>query len=254
MPSMAWLPTLVAGALTAIALPLGGRWFGAAVVLLGAVALVELTRLVVAAGTRPVLPAAAVAGLGAPLALTLNPAPKWDAVPGVLAAMVLVAFTLLLTGPRFRHAAAAGGATVLTGLVVALGTSGLLVLRFAGDGFRWTLGLLLLAVVPEVACAVVSRLRPTSAPAHAARVISAGAVVGALVMAAAPPFAVVPALALAATASAAALASAALVAAVPGDRLPANGAGAGQHAAVRWLGTMLFSAPAAAFLALTVQV
>lgn len=249
-----WIATAIAAVLVVAALPAGDRWFGRAVVVLAAVALVEVGRLLAAIGHRPVLPAAAVAGLGAPLALTLNRAPTWDLVPGVVAGMLLGAFLVLLVGPRSRHVGATMGATVLSGLVVALGAGGLVLLRFTGAGFRWTLGLLLLCLVPDAAATVSQRLRP-SAPPAAARIVTAGAIVGALVMAAAPPFGLVAAAALAVTASAAGMASAALVAAVVADqRIAGAAAPLGVTIGLRLIATTLFAAPVASFLALAVQV
>jgi hypothetical protein len=179
----------VALLLIAAALPLGGRAFGFAVAVAAGIALLAITAAVDAVGPRPVVLAAAVAGVGTPLRLALEPGDGLSAIPPLAAAMLLTCFVLLMVARRRSNITATLGATVFTGLLVGLGTGGLLVLRLDRHGFRWTLGLLALCVLPNLASLVAARVRPATAGAdQAVRAVVLAAIAGALAAAANPPF------------------------------------------------------------------
>ena len=238
---------LAALALMAVALPAGGRVFGVAVLLLAVVALLVFTAMLQAQGPRPVVLAAAVAGVGTPLRLLLDPAADLAAIPALAAGMILTAFGLAMVTGRRAQIATALGFTVFCGLLVGAGTAGLVALRFAERGFRWALGAVVLTVLPEAAGMVAERIRPgQSSVADGARAVVMAAAAGALLTAANPPFTpAVTAVALGICA-AAAFAGAAFERAV-GDA-PADQRGLG-----RAFGGLLLAAPALYVLTTVVQ-
>lgn len=179
--------TLAAVVVLAATAAAGRRPFAVVVVAVSALALVGLVNALGRAGPRPVLIAAAVAGVGAPLRLLLDPDAGLDSLAGLMVAMVLVAFVLLTISPRRHGVTGALAATFVAGLTVGLGAGALVALRSGPRGFRWAVALLALVTVPELAAAVAARLGPGGAAANAARVVAAAAVAGALLAVVNPP-------------------------------------------------------------------
>ena len=179
---------LAALVLLAATVPAGGRPFGIAVILAAAVALWQLSEALDATGPRPVLAASAVAGLGAPLRVVVDRRVGMDAIPVLVAAMLLAGFVAVMVSGRRQDVVRTMSGTVLAGLLVGLGGAGLLLLRASAAGVRWTVGLLLLIVAPEAVAVAARRWREMSTTAaEAARVITAGALAGALIAAAGRP-------------------------------------------------------------------
>lgn len=179
-------------AVLVVTLPLGGRLFAGAVVLTGLAALIELAAAMARGGLRPVVPAAAVGGVGVAVLQLFGADAGWEQVPGALAAAVLVGFLIALLSPRSTGITAALGATVLVGLLVAMGTIGLLELRQLPEGFRWSAAAVALVVIPAIT-AVVARRFSDDALLLGARIVAAGAVGGILATALNPPFSIVTA-------------------------------------------------------------
>ena len=176
----------VAGLL--LTLGAGGRVFGWAVVVAAAIALWQLSEALDATGPRPILAAAAVAGVGTPLRLVLDRRVGLDVIPTMVAAMLLTAFVLVMVTGRRHDVARIVAATAVSGLMVGLGGGGLVLLRSSTAGVRWTLGLLLLVVAPEAVAVAARRLKTLSTTAaEASRFITAGAVGGGLIAAAGRP-------------------------------------------------------------------
>lgn len=238
---------VAAGAAVLLALPAGGRAFAAAVLLWGAVTLLELTALLAAVAHRPLVPAAAL-GLAMPIGVLTVGEPAWDRLPLLLALMLLAGFVLALVTPRKRQITSVLAATMLSGLAVGLGTAGVLVLRSAGAGFRWTVGVVAATALPVLLAAAARRFGAGAADG-AVRVVTGGAVGGALLFALNPPFGIVTTPLLVIGGVAAGWAAAALVA-MPGH---AGGRPAQQAVALSALTAPLLAAPAAAFLALATQ-
>ena len=235
----------------AVSLPMGGRVFGSAVVLLAAVALLGFATAFAAAGPRPVLAGAGVAGLGIPLRLVLTPQDQFEPVPALLSAMVLVAFGLLIVSGRRSDITTALGATAVCGLVVGLGAGGLILLRSVQHGFRWALAVVVLTLIPEVAAALAPRVRPgITGVAQAARVVLIAAITGGLLAAANPPMTPAAGIATAVICAAAAYAAAQLEQAVAAE---APASRAGDVAGIRWFGGLLLAAPAVYLVATVMQ-
>ena len=235
----------------AVALPFGGRVFGLAVVVMAALALLVFGAALDAAGPRPVLAAAAVAGLGIPIRLVLQPQEHFEPVPALLSAMVLTAFGLLIISRRRSDITAAVGATVVCGLVVGLGAGGLILLRSVQHGFRWALAVVLLTLLPEVGAVVAQRRRPGVAGiGQAARIVLLAAVAGGLLAAANPPVTLVVGVAAALMCTAAAYAAVQLEQAVAAEAAGRRSAGA---RGIRWVGGVLLAAPAVYLVATVVQ-
>ena len=181
-------PSLVALALLLLSVTRGGRPFAFAVLVAAAVALLHISAALDATGPRPIVAAAAVAGLGLPLRLLIDPSLRLETLPGFIAAMVLLAFVAAMIAGRRSDIARAISATFLCGLLVALGAGGLLLLREFRAGLRWTVALLLLILVPEAAAFVALRARGMSLTAReAVRFVAAAAVGGALLALAGRP-------------------------------------------------------------------
>lgn len=140
-------PALV---LVAVGAFFGGRLFLVAVLVFAAVALLEVASELSAHGPRPVLAAAAVAGLGVPLRVGLQPDDGLGAIPAVVAAMVLAAFALMVVTSRRREATVVVGSTSVCGLLVALGAGALVLLQEGPGGWRWIVGLVVAAAVVEL--------------------------------------------------------------------------------------------------------
>lgn len=231
-------------------LPAGGRAFATAVLVWGAAVLLEVAALLAVGGQRPLVPASAAGAVGAPAALLGAGAASWERLPLVMAFMVLGAFVLALAAPRKRDMTTVLGVTVLPALVVGLGTAGMLVLRTAAAGFRWTLGMIAVAVLPALVGGAVGRFADPAADTPA-RVISAGAIGGALLLAMSPPLGIVTTVVLVVLGVVAGLGAAALIAVLPGG---AHQPGWADGMVLTALAAPLLAAPAVAFLALTGQV
>lgn len=232
-------------------LPAGGRVFAAAVLLWGGVLLVEVSELAGSGGRRPLVPAVAVAALGPPVGLLAAGEHTWDRMPMLMAWMLLAAFILALVGPRKVDVTVTLGATVLPALLLGFGTGGVLVLRSAGAGFRWTLGVLLLTAGPVVLGAVAEQIAGAAAQTPT-RVVSAGAIGGAMLFGANAPFGVVVTLVLTAAGLGAGWAMGALTSALAGTGA-ADEEQRSRQAALSALAAPLVAAPIAAFLAFATQ-
>lgn len=177
----------VMGALTVAALVAGQASFAIVVVTVAIVLLADFAALMSSVGSRPVVLAAALPATGIPVAVAIAPSSGWTLLPVLVASGVLGAFVLVLAFGRRRAVTAALGATALTGLIIGLGAGGLLLLRALPEGFRWALGVLLVAVVVDgVRTAAASRAEPGPAAAATVAVALAGA--GLLSVTANPPF------------------------------------------------------------------
>ena len=207
---------LAALVLLAVALPLGGRWFGAVLVLVAAAALVAFSAVLSAVGPRPVVAAAAIAAVGTPLRLLVDPAARLGAVPAMAAGMLLSAYLLTIVSGRRSQIATAMGATAFCGLLIGSGAGGAAALRGIDNGFRWALCLLVLTVLPEAVGLIARRLRPAqSGFDDGARAVAMAAGAGALLMAANPPFAPAIAAAVLAVCAVAAFAAGAFAKTLP---------------------------------------
>lgn len=242
---------LGAGAAAALAvlatLPLGGRLFAGAVALWGAMVLLELVVRLGAVGQRPLLPASAVGALGAPLVATAAGASGWERLPLLMAMMLLAAFAVALVAPRKRHITSTLGATVLPGLLVGVGTAGMIVLRSATAGFRWTVGLLLVTALPVLLGALAAR-RSDRGTDGRVPVVVGGAAGGALLLGLRPPFDPVTTAVLLAAGLGAGWAAVALAAVLPPDDTRAE-----RVALLPVAAAPLIAAPVVAFLAFATQ-
>ena len=233
-----------------VTLPTGARTFAAAVALLGAVVLLEVAARLAGVGQRPLVPAAAVGAVGAPLAVAAAGASGWERLPLLMALMLLAAFGVALVAPRKRQITRTLGATVLPGLLVGMGAAGLVVLRSATAGFRWTVGLLLMTALPVLLGALAARVEDRGADVPV-RMVAAGAVGGALLLGLRPPFDVVTSALLLCAGVGGAWAATALTAAVRDDR---EGAQWASDAVLRTLTAPLIAGPVVAFVAFATQV
>ncbi len=143
------LPVVVA-VVALLALLIGPVAVGVVAIVLSAGATVDLAALLGRGGSRPLLPAAAVAVLGAPLTVLLSDG-SWEATAALVAGAALLAFALVIVG-RIRE----GVTEVLsaTAVVVALGGiggAGLAALPWVPAGFRFTLAVLVLVATAQVA-------------------------------------------------------------------------------------------------------
>lgn len=244
-------PSVVALLLLLAGVGSGGRLFGITVLIAAVIALVALATAVDATGPRPIVAASAIAALGVPVRLVIDQRVRLDAVPPLVAAMVVGAFVLSMISGRRADVARVLSATSFCGLIVALGAAGLLLLRDARGGLRWTLGLLLLIVVPELAALVAARVRGMSLTGReAVRIVAAAAVGGALLAIAGRPL--TPAV----TAGMVALSLGAMYAAALLHRVIHAESAAGDQAArlgLRPTVSLLLAAPLVALLAAAVQ-
>lgn len=147
-----------------VALMLGPGAFAAVVVVVAALLLVDVSGLLSRVGSRPIVLVALVPGVAMPLAVARDPGSGWEAMPAWLAATVIGGFALVLLFGRRSHLTEALGATLLAGLLVGLGGSGLLLLRDLDHGFRWVLGMGLLAGAADAGGAGLSLARRRQPP------------------------------------------------------------------------------------------
>lgn len=194
------------GVVTIAAAIAGAGPFAVVVVVLAVVLLLDFAGVLSSAGPRPVVLAAAVPGVALPAVVVARPGAGWEVVPDAVAGGVIAAFVMLLVFGRRRDVTGALGATLLVGLVVGLGATGLLLLRALPDGTRWVLGVVLaVAAVDTARQAAATRAQPRAAAAVTVAVaLVAG---GILLVAANPPFVLASAAGVAAVALLAAAAA-----------------------------------------------
>jgi hypothetical protein len=249
--------SIAAGAVLALSLPAGKGLFTAAVVAVGLIGLLILQDAFAATGHRPVLIAAAIAGVAAPLRAAGDPQAGIAAAAGPLAAMLLAAFLLSIVGRRRHGIASAIGATGMAGVLVGVGGAALVALRGGRGGFRWMAAVLLLTVVPEIAAALAQRVRPDDrSAAAAARLVAIGVVAGALLAVASRPLGAIGVAALVVSAGAAALGADAFWRAMAMDAAATGSAKmavTGVPTALRWLSALLAVAPLALLIARALQ-
>lgn len=241
----------LAAALLLVAAVAGGTTFTGAVLVLCVLALLLLHTAFSATGHTPVLLAAAIAAVGAPLWAARSATPNLEAVPALVAASLLAAFALLIVGRRRHGITIALGATAACALVVGLGGAALVALRQTNGGFRWVLAVLLLTALPEVAAAAAERVRPDAAAAVPVRIVTLAVVGGALLAVANPPLGVVAVVVLAVVAGATALGGDMFVEAAALESATGQATGS---VAVRWSLALLGAAPLAFLLERTLQV
>lgn len=247
---------LVAG--LAAGLAVGSTAFGVAVALAALVLGLGACTLVADAGPRPVVPAAVLLSVGLPgVAAGRPPAVGWAALPLVVALGVLAAFVLGIAFRR-RGLVTVVGTTVLAGLLVGLGSSGLVLLRLAPEGVHWVVGAVVAvaaieaarAVAPRLARVLVTRLAP---PAWQVRLVRPAAAGAAAVLAAAGLASVLtPAagVATAAVALGAVAAGSGLRRVLAGEPAPRpDAAGRDVAGVARWAVPLLLAAPPLALLA-----
>lgn len=143
------MPALI-GAVALGALLGGPLPFAVFVVVVAGAGLLDAAGLLARAGARPVVVAAAGPGIALPFAVAVDPNAGLRVLPPLTAGMILLAFCLMVGFGRRTGAAAGLGATALAGLLVGVGTSSLLLLRYTPHGLRWLLGLGALVVVADV--------------------------------------------------------------------------------------------------------
>jgi molybdopterin converting factor small subunit len=124
--------------------------FAAVVIVLAALVLLDTCSVLAAAAARPVLPAALVPAVALPVSLAFDSDGGWQRMPAYVAVAVIGAFTLVLLTGRRRGVSAGLGATMLAGLLVGLGSAGVLLLRALPKGEAWTVGLLGLAAAADI--------------------------------------------------------------------------------------------------------
>jgi molybdopterin converting factor small subunit len=149
-------PTLL-GAVALGALLAGPMPFAALVVVVAGVVVLDAAGLLARAGARPVVVAASGPAIALPLAVALDPNAGLRLLPALAVGMTLLAFCLVLGFGRRVGAAAGLGATAVTGLLVGVGASSLLLLRHTPQGFRWLLGLGVLVAVTDTAGVALRR-------------------------------------------------------------------------------------------------
>lgn len=153
----------------------GGRIFLVAVLVLAAVALLELVGELDRLGPRPVVVAAAVGALGTPLRVSLTSENALGGMSALLVTMVLLTFVLLIATGRRVDVTAALGATLLCGLLVGLGGGALVLLERPPAGWPWIVALLVVAAVAEAVLRTRPRPMPASASLRVGLVVLAGA-------------------------------------------------------------------------------
>lgn len=186
----------------------GQRAFGLCVASLAVLALADVTLVLRSDGMAAVVPAAAVPGIGAPALAVSQPDIAVARFPWFAAAGIITAFMIALIVGRRRDVSAAIAGTCLAALFVGLGTTALITLHAGAAGVRWTVGFLLLALLPDTLAGAARRV-----PVAGVRTVVVGVVAGALVTSG-DPFT---------PAGVAALAGVALLAAEVGRRLWPSG-------------------------------
>lgn len=147
----------VLGAAALGALVGGPAPFAVIVVVVAGAVVLDAAGLFARAGARPVVVAAAGPGIALPLAVAVDPNAGLRLFPALAAGMVILAFCLVLGFGRRVGTAAGLGATTVTGLLVGVGASSLLLLRHTPQGLRWLLGLAVLVAVTDAAGTALRR-------------------------------------------------------------------------------------------------
>lgn len=120
------------------------------VVLLGVAAVVDGSRLLARAGTRPVLPAAVLPVVALPTTAAGDAAAAWARAGSWYAAtFLLAALLLLISGRRSDALRGLGGTMVLAGLV-GLGSGALVLVVDLQRGTVWLVALVLLALASDL--------------------------------------------------------------------------------------------------------
>lgn len=187
-PRLATPALLGAGALAALAA--GPVPFAVLVVVVAGAVVLDAAGLFARAGARPVVVAAAAPGFVLPLTVAVDPNAGLRLLPALTVGMLLLACCLILGFGRRVGAVAGLGATAVTGLMVGVGASSLLLLRHIPQGFRWLLGLGLLVAVADLAGIALRRwaVVPSAWPEIAVPLLAATAVAGGLGQVLVPPF------------------------------------------------------------------
>lgn len=157
----------------------GRGTFAALVLLLAVLTLADGARLLAAARRRPVVPGAAVLGLGAPLLVLVETQVAWARLPVLVAAAMMLTFGLVLAFGRRSRAVAGIAATLFLGLVVGLGGSSLLLLYALPGGTRWVVALLLLLAGADAGLTLV---RSNGGPPPAVPALAGGALAAVLAL------------------------------------------------------------------------
>lgn len=143
---------LVLAAAGLLALLAGRGAFTAVIMLVALAALMDLNGILARAQARPVVPAAALAALGAPVVVLLSePGRGWPRLPAVMAAGLLAAFLLVLLFGRRSGVVRGVGSTLAVGATSGLGAASLLLLHDLPQGFRLVWGLGALVLIAETA-------------------------------------------------------------------------------------------------------
>lgn len=226
-------------------LVVGSTAFGVAVALAALVLGVEACALVAGAGPRPIMPAVLLVAVGLPaVAVARPPAIGWTAMALVVALGLLSTFVLGIVFAR-RSLATVVGATMLAGLLVGLGSAGLVLLRLAPQGLRWVVGAAACIAAIDAAQALTTRFAPPTwrvrllAPAAGVAVAGIGAAGLASVL---TPTAGI-------TAAAVALGAVSAGRGLRGVLTADAGDGAGVAEVTRWATPLLLAAPLLALLA-----
>lgn len=169
----------VTGALAVAGLVLGDEAFTWLVLVATTIAVVDLSVVMGRTGTRPILPAALVAALGAPLTVVAGEGDQTvaaaDGIADVVAIAVLLAFTLVLASGRRRSLVPALGVTLTVGLLTGAGSAAVLLLHGLSEGTRWVTTLLLTIAVVSATGLVVRVLQQRAAARAPSAVGSSGA-------------------------------------------------------------------------------
>lgn len=139
----------VLGVAVLAALLAGPGFFGAVVLAVAVLLVLDLSGVLARSGSRPVVLAALVPGAGMPAAVAFRPGVGWDEIPVFFAVTLGLVFLLVLVFGRRQGVTAGVGATFVVALVVGLGSTGFLLLLELADGFRWVLGLLALVAAAD---------------------------------------------------------------------------------------------------------
>lgn len=139
---------------------LGGfsaRWaFGLVVLVIAVGCLVDLHTTLGTSSVRTMLPATLLIGVGPLVVVLASPATAGQWIGGLLAVSVILTFMLAFSSPRRHETAALVGSTLLAGLLVAVGTSALVILHDTLDAARLA-GVLALLALTDVAVTVAGR-------------------------------------------------------------------------------------------------
>lgn len=135
-----------------VALIAGRGVFAGVIMVVAAATLIDLNGILARAQARPVVPAAALAAVGAPVVVLVSePGRGWPRLPAVMAASMLAAFLFVLIFGRRSGAVRGVAATLAVGATAGLAAASLLLLHDLPEGFRLVLGLGALVLIAETA-------------------------------------------------------------------------------------------------------